>query len=66
LTPQNCQRKREAGRVSEQRMTNQAVLLSERKRVFRSDSGFVNLSIFLPENTIFPHKNSYFHKKDVT
>jgi hypothetical protein len=54
---------REVGRVSEQRMTNQAVLLSERKRAFRSDGGFVNLSIFLPENSIFPHKNSYFHKK---
>jgi hypothetical protein len=51
------------GRVSEQRMTNQAVLLREREQAFRSDSGFINLSIFLPENSIFPHKNSYFHKK---
>jgi hypothetical protein len=63
LTPQNCQILHEVGRVSEQRMTNQAVLLRERKRAFRSDGGFVNLSIFLPENSIFPHKNSYFHKK---
>jgi hypothetical protein len=53
----------EVGRVSSQRMTNQAVLLSEKKRAFRSDSGFVNLSIYLPEKSIFPHKNSYFHKK---
>jgi len=44
-------------------MTNQAVLLSEKKRAFRSDNEFVNLSIFRPENSIFPHKNSYLHKK---
>jgi hypothetical protein len=51
------------GRVSEQRMTNQAVLLSEKKRAFRSDNEFVNLSIFLSEK-VFPRtKTVTFIKK---
>jgi len=47
-------------------MANQAVLQRDKKRAFRSDNEFLNLSIFLPENSIFPHKNSYFPQKDVT